>query len=110
MRQVETYRWRVQWLGRWTTTRHHTSEEDIRVEHPEAVAVPGSLIVLEVPETDDEREALNARITFGRVATPAPGMPPLRSACSAGASPKGPPAQDQPTGHAAIPAPPLQRS
>jgi hypothetical protein len=34
----------MQWLGKWTTTRHHCTEEDIRVEHPEAVRMEGTLI------------------------------------------------------------------
>jgi hypothetical protein len=75
MKRVETYRWRIQWLGRWTTTRHHASEEDMKIEHPEATPVPGTLIVREVPETAEEYAQQAARISFGQVATPAPGMP-----------------------------------
>jgi hypothetical protein len=74
MRRVETYRWRIQWLGRWTTTRHHACEGDIKVEHPEATPVPGTLIVREVPETEEEYAQQVARISFGAVATPAPGI------------------------------------
>lgn len=55
MKRVETYRWRVQWVGKWKTTRHHASEEDIRVEHPEAQRVDGTLIVRMLPETESER-------------------------------------------------------
>jgi hypothetical protein len=75
MKRVDTYRWRVQWLGRWTTTRHHASEADIRQDHPEAMAIPGTLIVREVPETEDEYQQRLDAITMGQLATPAPGMP-----------------------------------
>lgn len=53
MRQVEKWRWRITWAGRSTVTRAHFSEEEIRVQHPEAVRVEGSRLV-ELPETQDE--------------------------------------------------------
>jgi hypothetical protein len=58
MRTVEKWRWRIQWGGRWTTTRIPYTEEGIRREHPEAERVPGSMKLVEVPETDEEREAI----------------------------------------------------
>jgi hypothetical protein len=57
MKHIEQHRWRILWAGKWKTTSYHASEEDIRVEHPEAEQVEGTLRVLEVPETDGERAA-----------------------------------------------------
>jgi hypothetical protein len=57
MKRIETYRWRTLWAGKMTATRYHCSEEDIRKEHPEAVRIEGTLIVREIPETDEERKA-----------------------------------------------------
>ena len=54
MKRIEQYRWRIQWAGRWKTTRRHCCEEEIRVEHPEAERIEGSVRVLEVPETSEE--------------------------------------------------------
>jgi hypothetical protein len=54
----DTYRWKINWLGRWTTTRYQTTEAQIRVEHPEAIRVEGTLKLRQVPETDEERERL----------------------------------------------------
>lgn len=42
MRIEITHRWRYQWGGRWVTSRWETTEQQIRKEHPEAVAVPGT--------------------------------------------------------------------
>jgi hypothetical protein len=65
MKRVETYRWRVLWLGKWTTTRHQSSEEDIRFEHPEATPVRDTLIVREIPETDEERAQMLSSSGYG---------------------------------------------
>jgi hypothetical protein len=54
MKQVEQYRWSIVWAGKRTTTRYHCTEEEIRVEHPEAQPLEGSRRVLHVPETHDE--------------------------------------------------------
>ena len=77
MKAVETYRWRVRWLGRWTVTKYHASEADVRIEHPEAEVLPGTLIVREVPETAAERAALVADISLSG-AQYAPGQGPRR--------------------------------
>lgn len=82
MKRIETYRWRTRWAGRWTITRYHASEADIRVEHPEAERVPGTLIVREVPETEEELAAAAAAMSHGvnsradRDPRLGPGMPP----------------------------------
>ena len=55
------YRWRVKSpAGRWFNTRHAASEETIRKQHPEAVAIEGSRteqIILDQPA-----ELLQARL------------------------------------------------
>jgi hypothetical protein len=56
MRTEVQYRWRILWVGRWVTTGHHCTEEQIRKEHPEAVRIEGSRRELEVAETSDERK------------------------------------------------------
>ena len=43
---------------------HHAipaTEAHIRIEHPEAVKVSGTLVVRQVPETDEERDQLQYR-------------------------------------------------
>lgn len=66
MKQEITYRWRIQWAGKWTTTRHHCTDEQIRREHPEAVCLVESKRVDMVPETDAElRELQRASSTSG---------------------------------------------
>ena len=57
MKTVEKWRWRIRWAGRWTTTRIHHSEAEIRVEHPEAVRVEGSRILVDLPSTPAEFDA-----------------------------------------------------
>ena len=61
MKTEETHRWRINWLGREVTTRYQATEAHIRIEHPEAVKVSGTLVVRQVPETDEEREQLQYR-------------------------------------------------
>jgi len=51
------YRWRTLWNGKMSPTRHHCTEEQIRKSHPEAVRIEGTLIVREIPETDEEWRA-----------------------------------------------------
>lgn len=64
MRIEKQYRWKTLWAGKWGVTRHHATEEDIRVLHPEAICLPETLIEREVPETDDEmRERMRTTST-----------------------------------------------
>jgi len=69
MKTIQTYSWRVQWLGKWTT-RHHAEEAEIRIEHPEAVPVLTTLIELQVPETKAEHDKVRAVHTFNINAGP----------------------------------------
>jgi hypothetical protein len=58
MRPEEHHRWRCRGpSGKTYTTRFHCTEEQIRIEHPEAERVEGTLIVREVPETAEEQAA-----------------------------------------------------
>lgn len=57
MKQEITYRWRIQWGGRWTTTRHHISVDDVKKEHPEAICLTETKLVTEIPETPEEISA-----------------------------------------------------
>ncbi len=57
MQTVEKWKWRIRWAGRWTTTRIAYTEAEIRLQHPEATKVPGSRIVVDLPETDAEIQA-----------------------------------------------------
>jgi hypothetical protein len=57
MREVEKWLWRIRWAGRTMTTRAHFTEAEIRAEHPEAVRVEASRIVVGIPETTAERDA-----------------------------------------------------
>jgi hypothetical protein len=55
MQKIETWRWHCRNVaGKAFTTRFHCTEEQIRLEHPEAERVEGTLIVREVPETAAE--------------------------------------------------------
>lgn len=54
MKTEHTYRWMTKWNGKMSPTRYHCTEEFIRKRHPEAVRIEGSLIVNEVPETEEE--------------------------------------------------------
>lgn len=67
MKKVDFFRWRVQnQQGKWYTTQHTASEEEIRGSHPEAVCLAETRVSRDVPETDDERlhlmYSLSARI------------------------------------------------
>ncbi len=69
MKTETTYLWRIKWAGRWTNTKYHCTEEQIRKEHPEAVCQVESKRVQQVPETDDElREAQQMNFTSGFLA------------------------------------------
>lgn len=67
MKQIVQYRWRVWWIKKWITTSYHTTEEDIRVEHPEAEPVPGTERYLNVPETPQEIAENDSKLTSGHV-------------------------------------------
>jgi hypothetical protein len=57
MKQVEKWKWRILWAGRWTSTRIHFTEEQIRRIHPEAEKIDGSRVVVSLPETQAEIDA-----------------------------------------------------
>lgn len=61
MKDEIQFRWLILWNGRWRTTRYHCTEEQIRIEHPEAVPAAGTQRVLHVPETEDEYRAIHGR-------------------------------------------------
>lgn len=54
MREEVTFKWRIKWGGRWTTTSIHYTEAHIRTEHPEATVIEGSRKVRQVPDTPEE--------------------------------------------------------
>lgn len=62
MKTEQTYRWLTKWNGKMTPTRYHATEESIRKSHPEAVRIEGTLIVREIPETDEEWRARNLAV------------------------------------------------
>ena len=57
MKIENTYRWMTKWNGKMSPTRYHCTEESIRKNHPEALRIEDSLIVQEIPETDEEWQA-----------------------------------------------------
>lgn len=64
MKQEITYLWRIKWAGKWTTTRHHISDEDVKKEHPEAICLPDTKRVTQIPQLPEEiREALRNNST-----------------------------------------------
>ena len=56
MKKVEKWLWRIKWGGVWTTTRIAYTENDVRREHPEAMKIESSRVVIELPETEAEIE------------------------------------------------------
>jgi len=56
------YRWRILWAGKWRTTSHHCTEEQIRKDHPEAVRIDASRRELKVAETFEERTHVMFRV------------------------------------------------
>ncbi|MFA9285118.1 hypothetical protein ACCQ08_10055 [Comamonas sp. SY3] len=54
MKLEKQYFWKIQVFGKWKTTRFRCTEEHIKDEHPEAICIPGSLVELSVPETEEE--------------------------------------------------------
>lgn len=57
MRTIEKWKWRICWAGRATTTRVHFTEAQIRAQHPDAARVDASRIVVQLPETEADRDA-----------------------------------------------------
>lgn len=57
MKKVEKWRWRTLWAGKMMDGKVYYTEAEIRATHPEAERVPGSGKLVDVPETDAEREA-----------------------------------------------------
>ena len=57
MKKVEFWLWMTWNLQgtKMTKTRYRMDEQTALARHPEAVRVPGSMILQEVCETDDER-------------------------------------------------------
>jgi hypothetical protein len=66
MKEEIRYRWRIQWAGKWGTTNHHCTEEQIRKEHPEAQCLEHTREVRLIPETAQEiAAAAQANFTSG---------------------------------------------
>ena len=60
MQHVTLYFWRVRDAqGRWVTTRHRATEEQIRLTQPEAECLGGESLTIEMPETP---EAMTLRL------------------------------------------------
>lgn len=57
MHTVEKWLWRIRWAGRWTTTRIPYTQAEVRREHPEAVRIDGSRVLIELTDTEAEVEA-----------------------------------------------------
>jgi hypothetical protein len=55
------YKWRIKWGGRWTTTNHYATEDQIRKEHPEAVRLDNMRIEQQLLDTPEERVAAIGR-------------------------------------------------
>jgi hypothetical protein len=58
MKTVEKWKWRIRWAGRLTTTRIAYTEAEVRREHPEATKVEGSRVLVELPTTQVEIQAV----------------------------------------------------
>jgi hypothetical protein len=54
MKTVEKWLWKIRWAGRWTTTRIAYTEDKVWREHPEAVKIEASRVLVEVAETEVE--------------------------------------------------------
>jgi hypothetical protein len=57
VRTVEKWLWKTRWAGRVATTKIHFTEAEIRAEHPDAVRIDASRIVVQLPETQAELDA-----------------------------------------------------
>lgn len=73
------YRWRVKWVGRWTTTNYHCTEDHIRREHPEAQAIEHTRRELQVPETAEEWAEAWCRTDTSKLGWPALGSVAYRT-------------------------------
>jgi hypothetical protein len=60
VKQVEKWRWRIRWAGHMTTS-HHATEAEIRREHPQAVRIEESRVVVQLPDTPTELEAARSQ-------------------------------------------------
>jgi hypothetical protein len=58
MKQIEKWRWRTLWAGKMTAGKVHYTADEIKATHPEAEPVPGSMKLVDIPETDEEWEAV----------------------------------------------------
>jgi hypothetical protein len=43
MKTETTYQWRINWCGRWTQTRHHSTGVQIRREHRGAIGIDAKI-------------------------------------------------------------------
>lgn len=57
MKRVEKWLWKTLWIGKMVKGKVHYSEEEIRKTHPEAEKIPGTMKIVEYPETEEERKA-----------------------------------------------------
>ncbi len=77
MREETTYQWRVQWTGKWTTTKYHCTEDHIRKEHPDAVCLVETKRVQWLPETAEEFADVARANSTGNFQRGYPGPSPL---------------------------------
>lgn len=66
MHQVEKWRWRIRWAGRWTTTRIPYTETEVRRAHPEAVRIEEMRILVDMPDTEAEIDAAMRPANWGK--------------------------------------------
>jgi hypothetical protein len=76
MKTETTYQWRINWCGRWTQTRHHCSEEQIRREHPEAIRIDCSRREQRIADTQEEAQRMTYQDATGKLSGYAPGFKP----------------------------------
>lgn len=77
MKIEKQYFWKIQDLGKWHTTRFRCTEEHIKEDHPEAICIPGSLVELSVPETEEEMwERYRTNSTGGALMNHLPSIEP----------------------------------
>jgi hypothetical protein len=54
VKRVEKWRWKTLWAGKMVAGKVLYSEAEIRERHPEAEKVPGTMKLVELPETEEE--------------------------------------------------------
>ncbi len=54
---VEKWRWRIRWAGRMVNGKMLLTWDEVSREHPEAVKIPGTMTLVDVPQTQEERDA-----------------------------------------------------